>query len=620
MKRRLARIAGIAILTASIASPLSSHAATTELHGYITMSDGTLLKYTVDLPAATGRFPVAFVYDPYNAGDGPITDGAQYGASLLFAAGFAVIGVNIRGTGCSGGTFDLLSHQAWSDGAEVVEWAAVQPWSNGRVGMFGLSYPGISQLGVASLRPPHLLSIAPFSVVADTYRDVAYPGGIFNLGFAGVWSLAGQPEPSYSSAGTAVQQQDPVCAANVARHAEFEPAGNTFPIVAAHPFDDTYWKWRAPGANASNIDVPVLACHAWQDDQVSSREGDSYLNQLNPERTWIVGMNGYHGVCDDPANEPMQMMLVEFFEHFVAGDASEFHNVPHVQIFHEVTNGANYSVRWVTTLPSWPPTVSSTRLYLRGNGALANNAESLASSSDTYVYPMPGSSTEDTGVREYPPAGPNSKNAIELEQNNLLWKAPVVQAGSLSYTTPALSNDAEFYGPGSADLWLSSTATDTDLQITLSEVRPDGQELYVQRGWLRASHRKLDADRSTELLPYQTHLASDAEPLTPGTPTLVRVELFPFDHVFRAGSSIRLTIDAPASVTGFWSLDFLKTPAINTILHDATHQSSLVLGYVPGGTAQGLSFPTCDTLLNQPCRTNTTPVPPGTLTITPEEN
>jgi hypothetical protein len=204
----------------------------------------------------------------------------------------------------------------------------------------------------------------------------------------------------------------------------------------------------------------------------------------------------------------------------------------------------------------------------------------------------------------------------------------------VSYTTPALARDAVFFGSGSADLGLSSPAppaggnaggsprelagatSDTDVQITLTEVRPDGQEVYVARGWLRASHRKLDPQRSTTLAPYQTHQEADSQPLVSGEPTAMRIQLYPFDYVFRKGSSVRLWIDAPTGATGGWSFDFIKTPAINSVYADKDHPSAIVLGHLEGGKAQ-MPHPACDTVLNQPCRDNAVPVPSGEMTIGP---
>jgi hypothetical protein len=182
-------------------------------------------------------------------------------------------------------------------------------------------------------------------------------------------------------------------------------------------------------------------------------------------------------------------------------------------------------------------------------------------------------------------------------------------SNGLVFTSPAFSQD-RVLSAASADLWLASTAADTDLQVTLSEVRPDGGETYIVRGWLRGSHRKLDTAASTPLRPVQTHLESDAQPLQPGVPTPVRVELFPFAHTIRRGSALRLIVDAPTGMTGFWGFDFLKTPAVDTIYHDHAHPSRLVVGVIPGERAQ-TGLPACDALQNQPCRSSVAAVPPA---------
>src|SRR3954462_11634952 len=137
----------------------AASAAPAKQQGYIPMADGAQLEYTVDLPAGTGRFPVAMVYDGYCEGAGATTCNDVPNATALLAAGYAVLGVSIRGTSCSTGTFEAFTPREWRDGAAAVEWAARQPWSNGHIGMLGDSFPGITQVGVAGLRPRHLDAI-----------------------------------------------------------------------------------------------------------------------------------------------------------------------------------------------------------------------------------------------------------------------------------------------------------------------------------------------------------------------------------------------------------------------------------------------------------------------------
>jgi hypothetical protein len=575
-------------------------AATVQKQGYIPMADGTQLAYTVELPAATGRFPVALAYAGYCEGsDAQCNDATN--ASALLAAGYAVLGVNIRGTGCSTGIFDAFTDQEWHDGAAAVEWAARQPWSTGHVGMFGDSFPGITQLGVAGLRPPHLDAVAPFQVTTDLYRDVGDPGGITNTGFGAFWAGFDQPFASYEAGVERTEENDDVgCAGSTLSDAAEEGFHNIALEALQHPYDDAFWQAREPGANASKIDVPVFGCLTWQDDEVSSRSA-SYLGQLNPARTWVVAGNGYHAMCEISAPK-ITDELIAFFNRYVKGESNGFEQTPHVQLWHEATadSPGDDAPRWTTTFNSYASIpVRPLALYFRSAGTLSLSRPTGADSPDRYAYPGPALGTE---------------NGIVFGQHNLLWKGEEPPGASVAFTTPPLTSDSEFFGSGSANLWLSSTASDTDLQITLTEVRPDGQEVYVSRGWLRASDRALDPARSTELAPYQTDQQADARPLAPGSPTYMRIQLWPFNYVFRKGSSLRLWIDAPTGETGGWSFDYTKTPAIDSIYADAQHPSAIVLGHLPGGHAQA-PLPTCDTVLNQPCRPNLTPVPSGTMTL-----
>ncbi len=314
-----------------------------------------------------------------------------------------------------------------------------------------------------------------------------------------------------------------------------------------------------------------------------------------------MATNGYHGMCE-LGTPRITVELVAFFNRFVKHESNGFGRTPHVQLWHDATtNAAGENVpSWITRFKSYSSVpMRALRLYFRPGGELSLIRPKSEGQPAQYAYPGPSLGNED---------------GVVAGQHNFLWKAPEPPGASVAYTTPALGRDAEFFGSGSANIWLSSTASDTDLQITLTEVRPDGQEVYVARGWLRASHRALDRARSAPLAPFHTDQEADARQLVPGRPTFMRVQLWPFDYVFRKGSSIRLWIDAPAGETGGWNLDFTKTPATNSIYADGNRPSAIALGYLQGGHA-GAPLPTCDTLLNQPCRQNAAPAPPGTMTI-----
>jgi hypothetical protein len=573
-----------------------AQAATVQQTGYITMSDGVKLRYAVELPAAAGRFPVALKYDGYCEGTDPMGCNGTTDSSALLAAGYAVLGVNVRGTGCSQGQFDLRSPVENTDGAAVVEWAARQPWSTGHVGMFGDSFPGVTQPGVAALRPAGLDAIAPFQIVDDVYRDVAYPGGAANGEFGAFWGLADQPAASNESVVQGTEVGDPQCAQSEAGHTATNQTTNIFVSGLQHPYIDAYWNSKTVGAAASRITVPAFGCATWQDDEVGSRSTWTLWPRLDPARTWVVVANGYHSMCIDSTRIINQ--LVRFFDRFVKGEQNGFETTPHMQLWHDTTGATDAEPAWVTTSSSWPPTTHTNRLFLGSGAALTATPPSGAEPADSDVSPTVSAGTED---------------GIVFGQRNELWKQPGTPDGALAYTTPKLAHDAELLGPASVNLWLKSTATDTNLQATITEVRPDGQEVYVARGWLRASQRKLDRLASTPTMPVQTDLQSDVQPLVPGKATLMRFTVFPFDYVFRAGSRIRLVIDTP-SQTGGWNFEPLADAGVNSILHDSKHPSELVVGTVPGASV-GAAYPACDTLLNQPCRPDAFAAsdPPGQL-------
>ena len=183
------------------------------------------------------------------------------------------------------------------------------------------------------------------------------------------------------------------------------------------------------------------------------------------------------------------------------------------------------------------------------------------------------------------------------------WADPVA-GKSLTYLSDPLAETTTMVGSGSVDLWLRSSAPDTDLQVTLSEVRPDGKEYLVQSGWMRASARALDTTRSTELQPLVTMKQADAAPLPAGQFSPMRIEIYPFAHVFRADSKVRIIITAPGGDRIAWAFDPIAgggTPT-NEVAHSVGRPSSVALPVISGVTPPS-ALPICPGLRGQPCRT-----------------
>ncbi len=655
--RRRAVLAALALLAGLV--PLLGVAQAdppTHVTGYIPVAAGTLdeaeLHYKVMLP------------DPAKFGDGPfpaVIDYSGYVPALnvydglddkFIELGYAVVGLNIRGSACSSGKFDYFEPRQSIDGVEAIDWLADQEWSNGRFGMVGKSYPGITQLFVAGARAipgdgprtqewvdgvlaDHLAAIVPGHVFADLYRDVPYPGGIQNVTFAGGWS-AQRVYEGYAAGPEAYANgdADEQCLANQAQHA-LNPPFNPF-VQALQPqntFDSDFFHERSPFWWAHQIETPTFLIESWQDEQVGSR-GTEILERLRPGLPWkFLGTNGDHGEYYGPDVFPHIVRFLDYHLRGVvpAGESKTVtetrttstpelmpngkpHPVKKTETIETVTRPETFAeararyvaedrvivnweanaerrAAWTTTHETWPvPELRADRLYATADGGLVKDKPVIPGGVD-YVYSPELGSQERGGytVAEEPAAS---------------WDDRPADGMSAAFTTAPLTEDKVLLGTASIDLRLSSTAPDTDLEITLSEVRPDGQEVFVQQGWLRASHRAEDPELSTELRPFQTHQATDAAPLVPGVPTALRAEIFPFGHVFRAGSQVRVTVAAPHVHPDLWGFTALPVPAVNTIHTGGLTASSVALPLVSGATAQA-GYPACGDvheLRNQPCR------------------
>jgi predicted acyl esterase len=605
--------------------------------GYITTRDGTTLSASVWLPGPVegGPYPTVVEYSGYSP-----SDPASTGFSDVFTAlGYAYVGVNIRGTGCSGGSFRYFEYAQSLDGYDVVEAVAAQPWvRDHRVGMVGISYAGISQLFVAQTQPPSLSAITPLSVLADSYASTLYPGGILNTGFAVDWIRgvtdaarpSGQPWAAARIAGG-----DTTCAANQALRLQ-NP--DLVAEIAATPYwnDDTTAE-VAPRLFVDRITVPTFVAGAWQDEQTSSHFATMLDRFTGTDRFYATVVNGLHTEALSPA---VFTRLVEFLDLYVA------RRVPQLDVASSVApalaaglfgvdgltlpvdgryDGRTYEEalalfqsdapievlfeqgaadgspprapfpRFSTGFASWPiPGAEARAWYLSGDGTAGGTLDEVAGAGDV----------PSTGYLALPDAVPptfTSSSGADLWSVDVQYDWQQGGPGTYaSWSTAPLEADVAVIGSGSVDLHLMSNLGDTDVEVTISEVRPDGQELYVQSGWLRASQRALDP-QSTELRPVHTHREADAAPLPEGEFDLVRVELMPFAHVFRAGSQIRLAVDAPGGNRALWVFDTISGGEQVMIAHDAAHPSRLVLAVVAGVVAPA-GLPACDALRGQPCR------------------
>lgn len=625
-------------------------------YGYLKTRDGTELSVQVVLPGPpeNGPYPTVMEYSGYDPSS-PTTGQPQY-KLLMPPSGYAWVGVNIRGSGCSGGAFNFFENMQALDGYDAIETIAAQPWSDGHVGMVGISYAGISQLFVARTAPPHLDAITPVSVIDDTWRGTLYPGGIFNNGFALGWATERVEQNKWPNANAPqwvmdrINNGDATCADNMLlRGQNVDLLDQTYKHPNPSPQLDPEFTYDfphgsdslAPAEFAKDIKAHVLIAGAWQDEQTGGHWANM-LNRFSPD-TFVraIGQNGVHTEALDPT---VLLATSEFLDlyvghrapvvsPFIRGFAPALWNAitgigglsvppdrfpglsydqaraayeaePRVQILWETGNADGAAPgalmpRAQSRYAAWPiPNTFARAWNLRSGGRLKKQAAADGEAPDSY--------RPDPDVR---PRKDFDGGNIWAATPTYNWQ-PVVDGASLSYTTKPIVKRLTMAGTGSVDLYISSTAADSDVQITLSEVLPNGQERYVQNGWLKLSHRKLDSTRSTELNPYHSDELKHMHDITPGKFVSARIAIFPFAHQFRPGSRIRLTIQAPGGDRPEWAFGTAATngQVVNRVAHDDRHPSRLVLPIVPDGPDMGVTAAPCPSIRAQPCRTYVPPV------------
>lgn len=623
---------------------------------YITMRDGIKLAATVRLPPgktmADGPFPTVIEYSGYSIAaphslinailhGGNMKDpllpstSTVVGSVITPLLGFATVSLQMRGTGCSGGAFDLFGLPTTTDGYDAVQIVSSQPWvAFHKVGMVGISFSGISQLFVAGARPPGLAAIAPLSVTNDLYAT-GEPGGIFNSGFAASWLAARQkdaepaPQGGQAWAAAEIAAGDKTCLANQDLRLQTQ---NVMKLVAQNPLrTPSLFNPRSPALWAKKINVPVFLAGALQDEETGPQWPSLIPDLANDPHVWVSMVNGTHV---DSLGPGTITRWLEFLDIFVA------HRVPNEPSFVAPLSGMLYNM--LTSAPSGPlPALRFTNaanvnvaraefesqtprvrvLFDNGAGSAGPGAMQPVWSANFTSWPPPqavattlhlgtgGTLSSAPGASSTVSFRPNptARPATDLPSGANVWAAlppynwtPVTGSIGLGFITPPLTHDEVVVGPASLNLELKSSASNTDLQVTVSEVRPNGQEMYVTSGFLRATDRGLNQAKSTALHPVLTYLHS--QPLPSGKFVEVRIPIDPIGYAFRAGSRLRITITAPGGDRPEWAF---ATPATNSKVLDTVKLgaggSTLVIPVVAGITPPDPQ-PPCPSLRGEPCR------------------
>ncbi len=496
----------------------------------VQMDDGLVLRADVFRPIKDGRYPVILTYGPYAKGlafqdgypsawqrmveqhpDVPAGSTNKYQAwevvdpEKWVPFDYVCVRVDSRGCGCSPGYIDHFSPRETRDFYNCIEWAGVQPWSNGKVGLNGISYFGSNQWHVASLQPPHLAAMCIWEGAADWYRDMTHHGGILSTFWANWYDM--QVKTVQYGAGERGKHSrvhgQLVCGPHTYSEQQLEKNRCDFGgDIRAHAMDDEYHKARSPIWD--KVTVPFLSASNWGGQGLHPRGNVEGFVRAASKQKWLEGHGIEHWThfYTDYGRE----LQKRFFDYFLKGDKNGWNRQPKVllQVRHVDKFVQRTENEWPLQRTKW------TKFYLDPTD-IALKTRSTASSAKLSFDAM---------------------------------------GDGLTFLTPPLKAETEITGPSALKLFVSSSTTDADLFVVLRVYSGDMKEIVFQgaidphtpvgQGWLRASHRKLDKKLSKPYRPYHSH--DEKQPLKPGQPVELDIEIWPTSIVIPAGYRIALTI------------------------------------------------------------------------------
>jgi uncharacterized protein len=574
-------------LLVGAASAAEAYAITFEPDVAMKTRDGVTLYADIFRPKADGQFPVLLQRTPYGKNN-------DISIALRGAArGYVMIIQDVRGRFASEGEWYVFKHES-ADGYDAVEWAAALPYSNGKIGMYGGSYVGATQMLAAIAHPPHLAGICPFVTGSNYHENWTYQGGAFEQWFSESWTsrLAKDTfdrQLTRVTDATVGDSQLPLASYPLFNTSAFrtsELMASLAPYFLdwlAHPAYDDYWRAWSIQEHYADITVPVLSIAAWYDiflggslqnyvglktqaGSEAARRGQHLLVTLGGH----AGQERKVGDVDFGAAAPFNDddATLDWYDYLFKGAKNEFSQKP-VTIF---VMGLN---QWRQE-DDWPlARARNTRYFLHSQGA-ANSADGNGSlstkppnseSPDHYVYD-PANPVPTIG-------GPLCCDAAHLKPGARDQRPAETRADVLVYSTSAFAEDVEVTGPVDVELYVESSALDTDFTAKLVDVGPDGFARNLTDGIIRARYR--DAREKAELL-------------KPGQVYKLTIDLWATSNVFLKGHALRLEISSSNFPRFDRNLNTAEQPesgqrfisATNAIFHDHKHPSALILPIVPG--------------------------------------
>jgi putative CocE/NonD family hydrolase len=554
----------------------------------VTMSDGTVLRVNVYRPAnADGtavakRFPVILTQTPYNKS----TPQLGFRDDYLVERGYVQVVADVRGTGSSEGTWDSFGSREQKDGAELVNWAhsSARPWSNGDVGLWGVSYAAINQFFTAAQHPAGLKAMFPIVPAGDVYRDVAASGGQIDSGFIPFWlglvTATGIIPPAYttvdpaSGVGTLLQHAGGVFAFQGPTMADAVTGGDK-------SYDGSFYKLRSPLSVVDKVKVPTFVTGGEYD---LFQRGEPMLYQhlrANgvPSRL-LIGPWTHLQASSAPGLPTgtlpsLDALSLRWFDKYLRGASDKALDTDVKPVnYYEIGSG-----QW-RTAPGWLPSDVHARAYRLSGTATPGTPGQLTTGTATTgaddVYPVPVAGLCTRSASQWT-AGLAAIPGCETDNR-------VNDQTGTSYETPALTKAVHVMGPINARLYASTTAKDGMLSVHVEDVAPDGTVDRLTGGWQVLSHRATDSSKVVKrdgevLQTYHPFTKAAQLPVTSGQVMGIDVEVFPTGAALLPGHRLRITVqafDTPHLTAPLPQLPDQATGII-TIHHSAAYPSRLVL-------------------------------------------
>ena len=604
---------------------------------FITTSTGQKLAVLVSVPAdvwgkaVPGTFPVILTQTAYRVDVGQLLGTFASADTTLMVGGkddfmiqrgYITVAVDALGTGMSSGETKLLGTEEQQAYGEAVNWVTKQPWFNGNLGLAGTSYLGITSMFTAQQQNPAVKAAFAVVPMGDAYRGVVGAGGLLNAKFLSIWLPLTQ-SLSVGSLNTVEELSNPKFASIISaadkQHAAavdswYLPTvnGGLAGQVGISTDDGDFWSIRSPLEKASDIKVPTFIVGSSND--IFQRDEPLLYEQLKGNvNTKLLVLPGSHlqavsgviaGANTAAANGAPagKFLLLQWFDQYLKGKSTGAAALPNVTQF--VQGYGDGSTKRYASTTDWPhPQATAQRLYLRGDMSLSAQPPAVGELAHTLrepKAPVVSIARSGNGVKASVAINDGSDCSSSYVQWTLGIAGLLPQAcytnsakveaaqNALVYQTAVLASDLYINGPIQADVWVSSIATDTAIAIRVDDVDAAGVATPISTGLISARYRAVDNSRSRYLngvmiQPWHPFTTASAQPLVPGQPVLVPVEIFPNAALIRSGHKLRVAISASNQAQGVWPLPQQSTVNGNfsTIFNDASRPSSVVLPVVP---------------------------------------